>query len=392
VSEGECALVKLVECLEDSVSPVEVPGVGMMVGHRFHLTAPRLMDFSTGGVDLGKWIDMRPYERIRSSYPVQTKRGCRHRCTYCTYNQVLEGNKLRLRHPDDVVDEIERALFSYRPESFEFVDSLANDPVDHFGQILERIAGRPWKATFHTMGISPRGLDRQLLDLMWKAGFRSFWITPESASDTMLSSYQKGFIVDDLVRAAEALRGTKFAVAWTFMIGGPGETNSTLKETIDFNLKFLTGRQRPPWYLAQYHVGVRIYPGTRLWELAETEGFVSRDSDPLQQLWYLSPDLDLDMAVKQLLDASVESPALISGFDERYLDFSRLWAFAERVTGIPKLHWRLLYRANQVFRRPALWLGFNPHRIAADMRGRLQRPQPHMHPRSYPREDTADIR
>ena len=28
---------------------------------------------------------------------------------------------------------------------------------------------------------------------MWKAGFRSLMITPESASEVMLSSYGKGF-------------------------------------------------------------------------------------------------------------------------------------------------------------------------------------------------------
>jgi radical SAM superfamily enzyme YgiQ (UPF0313 family) len=213
---------------------------------------------------------------------------------------------------------------------------------------------------------------------MRKAGFTSFWITPESGSETMLINYNKGFTVDDLVRAAEALRGTKFAVAWTFLIGGPGETNSTLKETIDFNLTYITNRRRPPWFLAQYYLGVRIYPGTRLWEIAEAEGFVAEDSDPLEPLWYLSQDLDLDQAIKQLLDASRVSPEFVSGFDDKYLDFSGLWAFIERVARIPKLHWRLIYGANRVFRWPALRFAFKPDKIAAEIRSHMSMQEPRL--------------
>ena len=111
---------------------------------------------------------------------------------YCTYNQSLEGARLRLRNPIDVVDEIEDALKKYGPDTFEFVDSVFNDPVDHSMSILEEIIKRPWKARFTAMGVHPRGLDKQYLALMWRAGFRSLMITPESVSDTMLANYSKG--------------------------------------------------------------------------------------------------------------------------------------------------------------------------------------------------------
>jgi radical SAM superfamily enzyme YgiQ (UPF0313 family) len=373
VSDGETAFVKLLDCLRDGASPAHVPGVGMIVDGRFHLCRPRLGDFSCGGVDMGRWIDMRPYQKICSGYPIQSKRGCTRRCIHCTYKlQVFEGNKVRLRRPEDVVDELEEALLKFRPQSFEFVDSLLNDPVDHLIEILEEIIRRPWKACFSAIGVCPKGLDKTLLDLMWKAGFRSFWVTPESASDTMLGNYCKGFTTDDVVRAAEALRKTRFSVAWTFLIGGPGETNATLQETLDFHMKHLRNGRRPPWYVAQYCLGVRIYPGTRLWDIAEAEGFVTRDSDPLEQLWYLSEHLDLKKAMRQLLNTSLASPELISGFDEMYLEFSRVWALMERVMRIPKLHWRLIYRGNQLLRKPVLWFGFKPDKAAADLRKHLE--------------------
>ncbi len=74
------------------------------------------------------------------------------RVHYCTYNQVLEGNRLRLRSPVEVVDEIEEAFYQFHPETFEFVDSVFNDPLDHCQEILAEIIRRPWKARFTTMG------------------------------------------------------------------------------------------------------------------------------------------------------------------------------------------------------------------------------------------------
>ena len=75
------------------------------------------------------------------------------------------------------------------------------------------------------MGVSPINLDSQFLQLMQRAGFTSFMVSPESASETMLTNYQKGFGLEDLRRAAEAIN--KFSSLsqcfWYFLVGGPGE-------------------------------------------------------------------------------------------------------------------------------------------------------------------------
>jgi radical SAM superfamily enzyme YgiQ (UPF0313 family) len=172
VSDGEESFVRLLQAIQSGDPSASIPGVGMVVDGKFTLTPPRLLDFKSRRPDLGRWVDTRPYQKIGSAYNIQTKRGCRQRCIYCTYNQSLEGNRLRLRSPVDVVDEIEEAFFKYRPKTFEFVDSVFNDPLEHSAQILEEIARRPWKADFTAMGVLPRNLNDEYLDLMWKAGFR----------------------------------------------------------------------------------------------------------------------------------------------------------------------------------------------------------------------------
>jgi len=373
VSDGEESFVQLLAAIEKKEEPEKIPGVGAIVRGEFNLTLPRLTEFRGGTADLGKWIDIRPYQRIGSSYNIQTKRGCRQQCIYCTYNQSLEGNRLRLRSPDEVVDEIEEALFKYHPTTFEFVDAVFNDPLEHSAAVMEGIIRRPWKAEFTAMGVQPRNLDKSYLDLMWKAGFRSMMVTPESVSDKMLGSYRKGFSRDDVVHAAEAINRSSFAAWWFFMIGGPGETNKTLQESLDFALKYLQKRGRAVTNVAHFFIGVRIYPKTKLWDIALDQGFICPQADPLEALWYLSRDLDLDQAVSQMIAAASACPEVYLGFDERVLVFSKPAAMLFKMLGLPRPYWRYFRAANHWGLRTGIRFMYRPRNIPGMLRDSLKR-------------------
>jgi radical SAM superfamily enzyme YgiQ (UPF0313 family) len=373
VSDGEESFVRLLEKIRSGEPAWEVPGVGRIVQGKFQLNKPQLASFDSRPPDLGRWIDTTPYQKIGTSYNIQTKRGCRQHCIYCTYNQSLEGNKLRLRPPVEVVDELEEAFHRYQPKSFEFVDSVFNDPLDHSVQILEEIVRRPWKAEFTAMGVHPRNLDKRYLDLMWRAGFRSFMITPESASETMIRNYKKGFTADEVAHAAEAINQTAFAAWWFFMIGGPGETNETLQESLDFAVKHLQKNGRPVTHVAHFFVGVRVYPGTQLWDIAVKEGFVPSVADPLDTLWYVSEQLDLDRAAAQMIEVASVIPEVYLGFDERVLMFSRIAAAVLSIFRMPRPYWRYFRTANKWGISAGIRFMFRPPDLADMMKSALKR-------------------
>lgn len=351
VSDGEKSFVSLLEALQHGESPRDISGVGMRHQGKFHLTPPRLMSFPAVRPDLPRWVDLQPYHKMGSSYLIQTKRGCSHRCIYCTYGQLLEGHRFRLRAPLEVVDELEEAYYRYRPDTFEFVDSIFNDPIDHCFEILEEIARRPWQASFSTMGMSPKHLNERFLELMWRAGFRSFMTTPESASAAMIHNYQKSFTVDDVILAAEAINRSRFKVIWYFLIGGPGEDNQTLQETLDFVATYLHRKRHPPYHLAHFFLGVRTYPRTRLWEIALQEGLIPQDQNSPQQLWYLSEDLDLDLAVHQLNEAACRFPEVILGSAERFLSLSKYLAFLGNLFRWPQPYFYQVWWLNKLLVR-----------------------------------------
>jgi len=87
--EAETAFPLLLQRLDAGGDMSDVPSVFSRDSKNHTL---RAADFPMGEVpfsNIDLRIDYTPY-RARSSYPVQTKRGCSHRCIYCTYN-CIEG-------------------------------------------------------------------------------------------------------------------------------------------------------------------------------------------------------------------------------------------------------------------------------------------------------------
>ena len=371
VSDGEDTFVKLLSSLENRTLPQNVPGVGMIIDGHFHLTPAVHKSFSNGRANLGQWVDMKPYTKIGSSYNIQSKRGCRHRCIYCVY-QIIQGHGIRVRDPIDVVDELEEAYYKYKPTDFEFVDSVFNEPVDHAAQILEEICRRSWKVRFTAIGINPAYLDTKFLDLMWRAGFRSFMLSPESMSEKVISNYGKDFNVDDVIRATEAINKTRFTTLWYFLLGGPGENNQTLQDSLDFILKYLKHDKHPPYHNINMFMGVRIYPGTELWEIARQENFVNGQTDPLEPCWYLSPELDLEIAIKQMIETAVVCPELYLGFDESIIGMSRLWTLLGRIFRVPKPYWRHIWGINKLLLKCGIRFAFQPDDVVSIVRRQLE--------------------
>ncbi|MBI5571868.1 MAG: cobalamin B12-binding domain-containing protein [Desulfomonile tiedjei] len=371
VSDGEVPFVKLLGAFERGETPETIPGVGMIIQGKFHCLPHVLNDFPSGRADVGKWTDTGAYARIGSSYPIQTKRGCAERCIYCTY-QIIEGHGIRLRPPRDVVDEIEDAHYRFNPDLFEIVDSVFSRPKDHATEILEEICRRPWKASFTVNGMDPRSLDGGCLDLMWRAGVRSFTLSPESASDSVIGKWGKGFVREDLIRAAEAINKTRLTPFWFFLIGGPGETNETLQETLDFILKYLKHETHPPYHNVNMFMGVRVYPGTRLWTIAMKEGMVNRETDPMQPCWYSSEALDIDLAVEQMIRTAAICPELYLGFDEGYLSVARMASILGHLYRLPKPYWRHLWGLNRLLIKSRLRFAFRANKVAYTIREQLK--------------------
>lgn len=244
--------------------------------------------------DFRRWIYTKEYLSRLSTVPVQTKLGCHFKCVYCTYRKI-EGSTYRFFDREAVIDSIKR-LASSGLRDIEFVDNVFNFPHDHAMDICERLARSGNGFRLQSLELNPLFVDDPLITIMERAGFRGIGITVESASDSVLSRLRKGYTSADVHRASEVVRRHRLPCLWIFMLGGPGETDKTVSETLRF-----AERSIRPGDTAFFNVGVRIYPGTELETIAREQGLLTLPPhEMLPPVFYLSPELDVSRMIKKI--------------------------------------------------------------------------------------------
>lgn len=205
-----------------------------------------------------RYIDLKAYRKYRAPIQIQTKRGCALTCSYCTYN-IVEGHHYRLRDPQLVADEIETIVKETGINHFEFSDSTFNIPLDHAKDVLRAINAKKMDLNLQIMGLNPGVVDEELVDLMKDANFKEVQVGAESGSNTVLKSLGKNFTVTDIIRTGELFHKANIPIMWYLMAGAPGETEETLKETVE-----TIQRAASEWDLVVMINGIRVFKGSPL--------------------------------------------------------------------------------------------------------------------------------
>lgn len=254
--------------------------------------------------EIDKRINFSHY-REKGAYSIQTKRGCAHRCLYCTYPNI-EGRKLRLRPAKSVADEIEQANQRLGYTTFEFVDSTFNDPPGNAEKICREISKRKLNIRLRTMGINPANVTGELFALMLSAGFTQIDCTPDSASPQMLVNFQKNFTISELEKTAKIIKQYDMPAMWFFIFGGPGETRETIKESFDFIDKWVN-----KYDMVLMTIGLRIYPDTDLYTLAIKQGVIKPNESLLFPRFYISEEFQVQELFNIIKEASSLRPNCI---------------------------------------------------------------------------------
>ena len=238
--------------------------------------------------DFARWLDLGPYRRRATALGVQSRRGCPYGCVYCNYATIEGAVRYDLQPVEAVVEAIERGVRTTGIRHVEFVDSTFNSPPAYARELCEGVAGLGMKLRLSASGITPRFCDRETLLAMKAAGFSSMWCSPDTASPSTIKSYGKGFKQEHLVRMAQLSEELGIQVLWSFLFGGPGETQETVKETLQFVRESIHPNQA-----VMFAARMRIYPGSHLARTSIAEGNPPPVLDPKQPgQWYLSPEVD----------------------------------------------------------------------------------------------------
>jgi anaerobic magnesium-protoporphyrin IX monomethyl ester cyclase len=229
-------------------------------------------------------FDMKLYnEPFCDSYPniqMMASRGCYYRCSYCNTFLLYGGRNYRFRNPKDIVDEMEYCVGKYLPKEFYFDDDLINAEPEKLEEMcllkIKRKIGTPFSAMAHS------NISRKILEIMKKAGCRALKFGVETADEEVLRQLGKGITIEMVKKAVQNCKELGIRTHLTYAIGLPGETKESIRKTIRFALK----------YGDSYQISLATpYPGTPLYNLAKSKGWLQVDS------WE-----DYDGAKKSIMD------------------------------------------------------------------------------------------
>ena len=346
LGDGEVVFPELLRVLSDGKNPESVPGIATYENNVFRKTNPFSASFRSCLIpDFQRWINIKAYLSNLSTVPIQSKRGCPYRCIYCTY-PIGEGRDYRLCEPESVVDEIKRSVSSGLRD-FEFVDNVFNSPYEHAIAICEGFSRADLNVCLQSLELNPLFIDDDLLSAMEYAGFVGIGITAESASGIVLDSLRKGFTTEHVYGAAEVVGRHKLPCIWIFMLGGPGETEKTVRETLSFAKKCIR-----PQDVAFFNVGIRIYPGTVLEHLAREQGILMLPKEEmLKPVFYISPQLDIEWLKRELQAAMDTHMNYISTDSLSFPYLTSIHRFGYRLGVKPPLwkHTRFIRRGLRFF-------------------------------------------
>ena len=304
VGEGESSLVSLIEALENRVDPTGVPGLAYRGKAGIEVNPRRASVWeSTPSSPRRPARAVDYYLRASSMLNVQTQRGCAFDCCYCTY-PLLEGRRHRRRPPESIAEEFEEHYRLGARYTF-IVDSVFNSSPAHVIETCEAILRRNVKLPWGCF-LRPQGLDAEQMRVMARAGLTHIEFGSDSFSDPVLAAYGKRFTFDDILHANELARAEGIDCCHFLICGGPEETEQTLQTSFR-NSQLLNGA------VILATVGMRIYPGTPLFQHALAAGLTKGPVDLLAPAYYMAPGLTAEAVSATLQQLSRLSPNWITG-------------------------------------------------------------------------------
>jgi radical SAM superfamily enzyme YgiQ (UPF0313 family) len=250
VGEGEFAFARLAR------GERQVPGVLWRTDHDWLGAPPQPGDLEHLPLMRREFVDNARYDREGGQLGFETKRGCAAHCVYCA-DPVAKGRSVRLRPPAAVADEL-ACLAARGLVHLHTCDAEFNRPLAHALAVCEEIVRRGLGERLRWYAYcAPTPFPEELAVALRRAGCVGIDFGADSGDAEMLRRLGRDFEPVDIQRAVEQCHRQGLVCMTDMLLGGPGETEPSVRRTLDF-----IGAVSPD--RIGLSVGVRVYPGTPL--------------------------------------------------------------------------------------------------------------------------------
>lgn len=159
-----------------------------------------------------------------------TSIGCPYKCSFCCAGSI----KHRLREVDNLLEEIEYVYTHLNVFNIFFADPILFSNKERIIKLCELIRARKMNKLKWACNVRADLLDEDLIKLMKKSGCRALLIGAESASEHILSKYNKIINPQTIYKAIKWCGQQGVSSLLYFILGLPGEDRASIEKTARF--------------------------------------------------------------------------------------------------------------------------------------------------------------
>jgi anaerobic magnesium-protoporphyrin IX monomethyl ester cyclase len=265
--EGEQTFIELLNKLQTKTSLDNVAGITFRKGGKTVRTPDRpfLQDLDALPFPAHHLLPLESLKHMgKILFPLITSRGCVYWCDFCSTVRMF-GRGYRMRSPKNVVDEMQLVHDKYGVDQVTFYDDAFTVDRNRVMKICEELHTRKLDMTWDC-GTRVDMVDREMLKTMHNAGCIAVWLGVESGSEAILGAMNKRIKLDQTRQAYKTAHDVGLMTIANVVLGFPGETEQTARETIRFVKE-----------LNPDDVGFYVatpYPGTPMYEQVKKNGWL----------------------------------------------------------------------------------------------------------------------
>jgi len=168
-------------------------------------------------------------EFINSTLQIRSSSGCPFLCAFCSYPTTAGG--FYIQETESFKKAIHHILSNTKINKLIFIDDTLNVPKARFIEILQVL--KQYKIEWFSF-LRVQFIDDEIAQLMNESGCRAVYLGLESASDTILQNMNKKANNAQFLNGISLLKKYNILSMAAFIIGYPGETDSTIEEDVAF--------------------------------------------------------------------------------------------------------------------------------------------------------------
>ena len=236
LGEGEGTIVELAMEAEKGHEWHRIEGLVYRKGSEILNTGFRrpIADVDSLPVPARHLIPLGRYRALGMPISMTTSRGCPFKCIFCVGRKMVGAN-VRYRNPRAVVDEM-AYLNTLNFHQINLADDLFTANKKHCLGVCNEILDRNLKIAWTSFGRVDT-VSMKVLTKMKEAGCKAISFGVESANAEILKTIRKGITTEQVISAVKMCQEAGIMAHISFILGLPGETPETLKETVDFGEK-----------------------------------------------------------------------------------------------------------------------------------------------------------